>query len=139
MHGDREGIDHMDLEQVRPALLKHREAARRRGEPGPGDSVIRDCENIVAGISADSGVDPSLVCVYVSGHDDGGATVKCVSGRRSVDFAIAASGPALVIRSTDGEPNDGEEPLMFNPAAYRFAQPHVRWVTAGRTTNEEES
>lgn len=139
MHGDWLGIYPMGYAQVRPALLKHREDARSRDEPGPGESAIKACERIVAGISADSGVDPSSVCVYVSGHDHGGATVKCVSGRRSVDFAIPDSGVALVIRSIGGEPIDGEDPLMFNPALYDAVRPHMRWVTGDDAQSNAQS
>ncbi len=120
----------IELEQVRPALLKHREAALVRGEPGPSETAIRACERIVAIISVDRGVDPSLVSVYASGHDHGGATVQCVCGRRSVDFAIACwSGTATVIRSIDGEPIDGEDTFMFMPALYNTVRPQMRWLT----------
>ncbi len=122
----------MDYAAVRPVLLKHRESARMRDEPGPSETAIQACERIVSIISVDRGVDPSLVSVYVSGHDHGGATVKCVCGRRSVDFAIAClSGAASVIRSIDGEPIDGEDPFMFTPALYNTVQPQMRWLTGG--------
>ncbi len=120
----------MECAQVRPALLKHREAARTRGEPGPSETAIQGCERIVSIISVDRGVDPSLVSVYVSGHGDGGATVQCVSGRRCVVFAIAcSSGAAVVIRSVGGERIDGEDPVMSKPALYNTVRPQMRWLT----------